>query len=111
MMNAFEDVQKAGQANMNRALDSFGALSRGWQALAEETADYSKKSYEAGAAHVEKLLGAKSVDLAIEAQTDFVRASYEQAAGRAARFSELYLGLVKDMAKPFEEFVPTPKKK
>ena len=41
---------------------------------------------------------------------DFVRTSYEQAVGRAARFGELYLDLVKGASKPFEGMVPTLKK-
>ena len=110
MINGFDDVQKAGHESLNRALESFGALSRGWQMLADETADYSKKSFEAGATHLEKLLAAKSLDVAVEAQTIFVRASYEKAVGQAARFGELYLDLVKDATKPFKGFVPTAKK-
>lgn len=110
MINGMEDVQKFGQENMNRAIESFGAFSRVWQTLADETADYSKKSFEESTAHMEKLLGAKSFDVALEAQTDFVRTSYEKAVGQAAKFGELYLGLVKDVTKPFEGMVPTPKK-
>ena len=110
MINGFEDLQKAGQQNVSRALESFGAFSRGWQTLADETANYSKASFEAGAAHLENLLAAKSPEVAFEAQTDFVRASYEKAVGQAARFGELYLGLVKDVTKPFEDMIPTVKK-
>jgi hypothetical protein len=110
MINGFEDVQKAGQESMNRALESFGALSRGWQTLADETAAYSKTSFEASAAHVEKLLGMKSLEGAFEAQSDFVRTSYEKAVGQAARFGELYLDLVKSATKPFEDIVPAVKK-
>lgn len=110
MINGFEDLQKAGQENVNRTLESFGALSRGWQTLADETANYSKTSFEAGAAHLESLLAAKSPEVAFEAQTDFVRASYEKAVGQAARFGELYLGLVKEMTKPYEAMIPTARK-
>ena len=110
MINGFEEAQKAGQENFSRALESFGALSRSWQTLADETADYSKKSFEAGTAHMEKMLGVKSLDIAIEAQADFVRASYEQAVGQATRFGELYMGIVKDVTKPFENWVPAAKK-
>jgi phasin family protein len=110
MINGFEDIQKAGQENMSRAMESFGALSRGWQTLADETANYSKASFEASAAHMENLLSAKSPEVALEAQTDFVRAAYEKAMGQAARFGELYLGLVKDVTKPFEDMIPTAKK-
>jgi hypothetical protein len=111
MLNGFDEVQKVGREGINRALESFGALSRGWQVLASETAGFSKQSFEEGAAHLEKLFGAKSIDVAFETQADFVRASYEKAVGRAARIGELYLDIVKDAAKPFEEFVPTVTKK
>jgi phasin family protein len=110
MINGFEDAQKAGKEGMSKAMESFGALSKGMQTLASETAGFSKKSFEEGAAHVEKLLGAKSIDVAFAAQTDFLRSSYEKAVGQAARFGELYLDLVKEAAKPFEDLVPTAKK-
>ena len=110
MINGFEDVQKVGRESVTKALESFGAVSRGLQTLASETAGYSKQSFEDGAAHVEKLLGAKSIEVAFEAQTDFLRSSYEKAVGQAARFGELYLDLVKEAAKPFEALVATSKK-
>ena len=110
MINGFEDVQKVGRESITKALESFGAVSRGLQTLASETAGYSKQSFEDGAAHVEKLLGAKSIEVAFEAQTDFLRSSYEKAVGQAARFGELYLDLVKEAAKPFEALVATSKK-
>ena len=110
MMNGFEDVQKAGREGMSRAMESFGALSRGWQTLASETAGFSKKSFEDSAAHMEKILGAKSIDVAFEAQSEFVRSSYEKAVGQAARIGELYMDLVKDATKPFEAFIPSVKK-
>lgn len=107
MMNGFEDTQKAGRQTMDRAMQSFGATSRGLQALATEAASYSKQSFEDGAAHFEKLLGAKSLDVALEAQNAFLKNSYEKTSGRFARMGELYLDLVRDAAKPFEDMMPT----
>ena len=106
MMNGFDTVQKVGQDGMNRAVQSFSAVSRGWQALASETAGFSKQSLEQGAAHVEKLMGARSFDVAVQAQTDFVKQSYERAAGQATRFGELYLDLITQAVKPFEGSAP-----
>ena len=106
MMNGIEDTQKAGRQAMDRTMQSFGAVARGWQALATETAGYSKQALEDGASHVEKLLGAKSFDVALEAQNAFLKSSYEKAAGRATRMGELYLDLMKDAAKPFEDMMP-----
>lgn len=109
-MNGFEEFQKAGQDGLNRAMESFGALSRGWQSIAGEAMGYSKSAMETSAQHVEKLLGAKSVEVALAAQTDYVRSAYEQAVSQATRLGELYAETVKDAAKPFEGIVPALKK-
>jgi hypothetical protein len=97
-----DEIQKAGQDGIGRAMQSFDALSRGWQAITAEAADYAKQNYEEGAVHLEKLLGAKSVDVALEAQAGYVTAAYAKAVGQAARLAELSLDLVRDVAKPFE---------
>ena len=110
MINGFEDFQKAGREGMSQGSRE---LRRCFEELAdagERDGRLSKHSFEEGAAHVEKLLGAKSIDVAFEAQTDFLRASYEKAVGQAARFGELYMDLVKEATKPFEGFVPAAKK-
>ena len=74
--------------------------------LASETAGYSKQALEDGAAHFEKLLGVKSLDGAVQAQSEFLKSSYEKAIGQATRFGELYVDAVKHAAKPFEGLVP-----
>ena len=110
MINGFEDFQKVGRENMSRALESFGALSRGLQTLASETAGFSKRSFEDGATHLEKIMGAKSIDVAFEAQSDYLRSSYETAIGQAARLGELYVDLLREAARPFEGVIPTARK-
>jgi hypothetical protein len=103
MINGIEDVQKIGRDNLNRAMESLGAASRGWQAIAAEAAGFSRQAYEDGAAHLERLFAAKSFDVAVQAQTNFAKASYEKAVGQAARVGELYLDLVRDAVRPFED--------
>jgi hypothetical protein len=58
MIPQFENIQKIGKDNVEAALKSFGAVSKGAQAIAVETADYGKKSFEQGTATLEKLVGA-----------------------------------------------------
>ena len=57
MTTTFEDFQKYGRENMDLALKSLGSVSKGFQAIAVEVADYSKKSFEDNSALVEKLVG------------------------------------------------------
>ncbi len=105
MINGFEDFQKLGKDNMDLAMKSFGTVSKSWQAIAVEVADYSKKSFEEGAATFEKLASAKSLDKAMEIQSDFVKSSYEGFVAQATKMGELYVDLAKDAYKPFESAV------
>jgi phasin family protein len=105
MMNGFEDVQKLGKDNMDQAMKSIGSFSKGMQSLAVEMADYSKKSFEESASTVEKLMSAKSVDKAMEIQTDYMKSAYEGFVAQATKVGELYADLAKDAYKPLEGMV------
>lgn len=105
MINGFEDMQKLGKENLDQAMQNFGSYSKGFQALATEMADYSKKSFEDGTSAFEKMLAAKSLDKAFEIQTDFVKSSYEGFVAQATKVGELYADLTKDAYKPFEGMV------
>lgn len=113
MMQQFEVFQKAGKDNVDAALKSFGAASKGFQALAVEATDYSKKSFEQGTALVEKLVGVKTIDKAFELQADFAKTQYEGAVAQATKIGELYTATIKEAFKPFEaaisKVVPTAK--
>lgn len=101
-VKGFEDVQKLSKDNMEQAMKSFGAVSKSFQAIAVEVADYSKKSFEEGSATLEKLLGAKSLEKAVEIQTDYAKSAYEGFIAGATRIGELYADLAKETYKPFE---------
>jgi len=102
MLKNFEDFQKFGKDNADVAMKQFGTVSKGWQAIASEFADYSKKSFEDGSAALEKLFGAKSLEKAIEVQSEYVKTAYEGFVAEATKFGELYTDLAKESYKPFE---------
>jgi phasin family protein len=97
-----EDMQNFGKDNMEMAMNYFGAWNKGAQALAAEVADYSKKSFEGSSAAWEKLLGSKSLDKAMEVQSEYLKSSYEGFVAEATKLSEMYVDLCKDAYKPFE---------
>jgi hypothetical protein len=105
MLKNFDEVQKLGKDNMDIAMKSLGAVSKGVQAIAVEMADYSKKAFEDGSAATEKLLGAKSLEKAIEIQTDYAKSAYEGFVAGATRIGELYADLTKESYKPFESYI------
>ncbi len=72
------------------------------QTIAAETADYSKKSLESSSAFFEKLVGAKSLDVAIQLQSEYAKTSYAHFVAQATKISELYSNLAKEVFKPIE---------
>ena len=105
MLKNFEDFQKLGKENVDVCMKQFGSVSKGWQAIATEFADYSKKSFEDGSAALEKLFGAKSLETAVEVQSNYVKTAYEGFVAEATKLGELYTDLAKESYKPFEGFL------
>ena len=109
MMKAFEDLSKSNKDLMDSALKSYAAVTKGMQSIATEATDYSKASYEAGASAFEKLAATKSVEKAMEVQTEYVKTAYEGMVAQATKMGELYTDLAKEAYKPFESMVPAAK--
>jgi phasin family protein len=105
MLKNVDELQKYGKDNVEAALKSFGAASKGFQAIAAEVTNYSKKSFEDGTAAVERLLGAKTVEKAIETQSEYVKTAYEGFVTQATKLSELYADVAKEAYKPYEGYL------
>ena len=105
MLKNFEDFQKLGKDNLDTCVKQFGTVSKGWQTIATEVADYSKKSFEHGSAALESLLGAKSLEKAIEIQSDYVKTAYEGFVAQSSKMGELYTDLAKETYKPLEGMI------
>lgn len=110
MQNGFEEFQRMGKENVEASMKSFGAMSKGAQAIATEVVDYTKKSFEDMTAATEQVLGAKSVEKAVEAQSAFARASYEGYVNELTKIGELYIGAAKEAYKPLETAVQAAQK-
>ncbi len=102
MSNSFDSIQNMGKDNVDLAMKSVGAVTKGLQAIATETADYGKRSFEASAAAFEKLASAKSVDVATAVQSEFVRSAYEGYVGQVTKFGEIFAGMAKEVAEPYQ---------
>ncbi|AOF89911.1 phasin family protein [Sinorhizobium sp. RAC02] len=98
----FDDANKKSKEAVDTFVKSYATVAQGFQAIATETADYSKKSFENNIAHIEKLSGVKSVEAAVELQTAFVKSAYEGFVAEATKLSEMYADLAKGTYKSYE---------
>lgn len=97
-----EDTHKFAKDGLDTALVCLGAWTKGTQAIADEMVDYARRSAECTAATWEKLLGAKSLDKAMEVQSAFAKSAYEDFVTEASKLGELYLDMAKRAYVPLE---------
>jgi len=83
-------------------MHSLEGVTKATQAIATEIADYSKRSFENGAKTMENLLGVKSLDKAIEVQSEYAKAAYEGYVAHASKLGQLYTNLAKEAFNPYE---------
>ena len=100
-----EDIQSYGKEHLETVVASATTVQNGLQAIASAYGDYTKKSFEDTKSFVEKLSTAKSLDKALELQTDFAKSAYESFVADAQKIAGLYSDLAKQTFKPVESLV------
>jgi phasin family protein len=105
MMVKVEDIQAYGKQHFDTVVASATTLQNGFQAIASAYGDYTKKSLEDTKSFVEKLSGVKSLDKAIEVQTDYAKSAYETFVAESQKIAGMYTDLAKQTFKPLEGMV------
>ncbi|MCA6122684.1 phasin family protein [Bradyrhizobium sp. WSM 1704] len=104
-MIKIEDIQNYGKEHLESVAASATNVQSGVQAIATAYGDYAKKSFEDTKSFVEKLSGVKSLDKALEAQSEFLRTSYETFVAESQKIAGLYGDCAKQAFKPYEGLV------
>ena len=102
MNQQFETVQKFSNDSIEATSQSLSAIAKGAQAIAIEAAQYTRTSFEQGTAALEKLVGARSLDKAIEVQSEYLKSAYDSFVAQSTKTRELYVNLAQDAFKPYE---------
>lgn len=95
-----EDFQDFSKQQFDAIASASSTWSKGFQELAVESTDYTKNALAAGSAALEKLLGARSLEAAIQIQSDYAKQSYEGFVAEATKVSELFAKFASDAMKP-----------
>jgi len=83
-----------------------GSSARALQAIAAETTDYARKSFEKSRGHFEKLMGVTKVEEAVLLQSEFAKSAGEDFMAEAAKIGELYSNFFKDAFNPVDIMSP-----
>jgi Phasin protein len=72
--------------------------------IANAYGNYTKKSFQETGSLVERLMGVRSFDKAIEVQTEFARQAYANFLAESQKIFELYSQLAKQIFRPWQGF-------
>ena len=75
------------------------------QTIANAYRDYTRKSFEQFGSFFEQLSGVRSLDKAMEVQTEFVKRAYENSVTESQKIRELHRKLARQTFEPFEGLV------
>jgi hypothetical protein len=93
--------QQDGKEQIDSADATMNSFAGSFQAIATAYGDYTKKSFEDTRSFVEKLSGVKSLDKAIEVQTEFAKLAFDTFVAESQKIGALYGDLAKQSCKPF----------
>jgi hypothetical protein len=97
------EYEKAAETGFEAASRSFGEANRGFQALAAEIMNYSKATFDDAIRTWEQLIGVKSLEQAIQIQSDYAKRVYDNHMAELSKIGEMCMSMVRDASKPVEQ--------
>jgi hypothetical protein len=98
-----QEFQRASERSLEAASQSFSEANRGFQALAAEMTDYSKRSFDDAVRTWEQLIGVSSLEKVLDIQSQYAKRVYENHMAELSKLAEMYTGMVRDASKPIRE--------
>lgn len=98
----FDEANRKSKEAMDSMLKNYSEVTKGFQAIAAEASDFSKKSFQDMGSFMEQLTTVKSAEAAFELQQSYMKSSYEAMVAQATKMSEMYAELAKTMYRPYE---------
>ena len=104
LRNIGEEYQRlSSKEGFDAATRSFGEMNKGFQALAAEMTDYSKRTFDDVFRAWEQLLSAKSVEQLIEIQSQCAKKAYDTHMSEMSKLGDMYVAIARNASKPVEQ--------
>jgi phasin family protein len=99
---SYDNIVGYGKDTAEALIQSATVAGKGAETLHNEVYSYAKQSLEESIAAGKALIGAKSVHEAIEVQTGYAKAAFENYVAELSRFNQLLTGTAKDSFAPLK---------
>ena len=100
MSSDSSQIKGFGAAAFEPFTKATASSAKGFETIATETMDYSKKSFEKSRVLFEKLMAVKTIDEAVRLHSDFAKSAYEDFLAQATKIGEMYSKLAQEAFKP-----------
>jgi phasin family protein len=101
-LKGYDQLVAFGKDNAEAVIKSAAVAGKGFEAINTQVFTYSRQSVEEGVEVTKAVLAAKSVQEAIEIQTDYARAVFETYLAEMNKVRELALSTAKEAAEPLQ---------
>lgn len=101
-MNNFEDAQKFGKQGFEAFVASATAMTKGYQAMAQEMVDFATKTAEHNKVTFEKATAARSFERVAEVQQGYAKEAYDAILAQTTKLGDMYKATATDAFKPYE---------
>jgi hypothetical protein len=98
-----QQAQERMQGGFEAASRSFTEANKGFQVLAAEIMEYSKAAFDDAIRTWEQLIGVRSLEQAIQIQSDYAKRVYENHMAELKKLGEMTVGMARDASKPVED--------
>jgi hypothetical protein len=97
-----EEVKDFGREQLEAASTAATSVAKKLQLIAAETTGFSLQTLKRNTTYLDRLLGAGSLQNAIQVQTDYAKNTYEEIVSQARRMGELYVDIARSSLLPAE---------
>lgn len=100
--DGYGDFASAGKENIEAVVKSGAVMVKGMEILSHEIMAFAKASIEGNMAATKAVLGAKSVNEAVDLQAQFARRSFDQAMAESAKLTEMSIKMTNEAVAPIQ---------
>jgi phasin family protein len=102
MFKSYEDLASFNQANLDAAMTSTAALTRGLESYNQACLTFVRSACERGMATVKAMVQAKSPDEAVQLQSDFARTLVGDSVAQGKKLTDMSLDVANQATAPIQ---------
>jgi hypothetical protein len=103
--NIGEEYQRLGKDGFDAIVRSFAEMNKGFQAIGAEMTTYSKKAFDEGMHTWEQLLGVRSIDEAVEIQSQYAKRAYDNHVAEVTKLGEMCAAVARSASAPVQKAI------